>query len=140
MFFKLNLCTPRALIGSFSVSHIHTPADGGYIGIGLNHAPFVTRLRPGILGFNTEKKERKDYYVSGGLVQVANNVADVLVEDAESFSEIDRDRAEAAEKRALERLHRRDLTEPVDIDRALAALERARSRIWFIEKLKERKI
>lgn len=138
MFFKLNLNTPRALVGSFSVSHLHLPAEGGYIGIGINHAPLVTRMRPGILAFATEEKKRSDYYISGGFVQVSGNVVDVLVEDAEPFSEIDRERAEAAEKRALDRLKRRDLKEPIDIDRALVALERARCRLQLLEKLKER--
>ena len=70
--------------------------------------------------------ERITFATSGGFLEVIGNVVTLLAETVEPASEIDLDRARAAEERARQRLLASTSTE----DRLLAeqALERARNR------------
>ncbi|RKX17538.1 MAG: F0F1 ATP synthase subunit epsilon, partial [Candidatus Zixiibacteriota bacterium] len=70
--------------------------------------------------------QKSVYFVSGGFLEVSSNVATILADAVERSSEIDVERAKAAEKRARERLAKRKNSE-IDETRAEAALKRA---IW----------
>ena len=134
--FDLQIYTPSKVIGTFHVKQVQLPGALGYFGIGANHAPLVSKLRPGIVSFETTKNEKFRYYVSGGLFQVAQNKVDVLIESAESPTDLDKARAQKAEARALERL--KHLKPDVNIPRSLSALERARQRIMLAEQPNDR--
>lgn len=82
-------------------------------------------LKPGIITYKTAAGTEK-LVVSGGFIEVANNAISIIAPAAEKSSEIDFARAEAAKKRAQERLAKR---ENVDVTRALAALARANARL-----------
>lgn len=134
--FELNIYTPSKVIGNFQVKQVQLPGALGYLGIGANHASLVSKMRPGILSFETTQNEKFRYYVSGGLMQAAKNRVEVLLESAESPTALDKVRAQKAEARALERL--KHLTPDVNIPRALSALERARQRIMLVEQANDR--
>jgi len=63
---------------------------------------------------------------SGGFVEVQNNTVSVVAETAELASEIDVERAKAAEQRAVEALANADPQVKATME---AALERARNRV-----------
>jgi F-type H+-transporting ATPase subunit epsilon len=67
-------------------------------------------------------------FVSGGWVQILNNHVRVLTERAEMASEIDVARAEAALKRAQQRISMPSGAN-LDIGRALSAAKRAEARL-----------
>lgn len=126
----LNILTPNRVVGMFHVKHVQLPGAEGYLGIRSDHAPLIVKLKPGILSFDTGSEKSK-YYVSSGFAQVANNVLEVLIENAEAPTEIDRVRAQDAEKRALDRL--KALSPEINIPRTLRSLDRARQRLLLLE-------
>lgn len=134
--FELNIYIPNKVVGTFEVEHVLLPGAQGILGIGSNHTPFVTKVSSGILNFETTKKEKFRYYVSGGFAQVANNHLDVLIENIESPTEVDKARAKKAEERALARL--KHLTPELNIPRALSALKRARQRLLLVDHTHDR--
>jgi len=72
--------------------------------------------------------------VGGGWVEVTGDRVRVLATTAEDADEIDEARAEAALKRATERLSRPDLG--VDSARALNAMRRAQARLEVKKRLR----
>ena len=66
--------------------------------------------------------------MAGGWVQVLNNEVRVLADRAEDIGEIDTGRAEAALKRATERLNAPS-SAGVDVSRAINAMKRAEARL-----------
>ncbi len=66
-------------------------------------------------------------FVAGGFVEVSDNIVSIIAPAAERAADIDLARAEAAKKRAEERL--RNKADNVDTARAQAALARAIGRI-----------
>lgn len=131
--FQVELLSPEKPLASVSVDRVHLPGVKGYLGIGANHAPFLSKLQAGIVTLEESNKGSYSYFVSGGYAQILNNKATVLVEVIEKPDEIDVERAKQAERRALERLEgASDLD--LDIPRALSSLERARARLSLAQK------
>lgn len=122
---KLEVITPEKVALQDESSSVIVPAVDGELGIWPNHAPLLTGLKPGVITYKTASGTEK-LVVSGGFIEVANNAISIIAPAAEKSSEIDFARAEAAKKRAQERLAKR---ENVDVTRALAALARANARL-----------
>lgn len=126
--FDLEVATPERLLVHERVAEAQIPAANGMIGILPDHAPLLAELGTGSLTF-TGGEGRKTLFVSGGWVQVLNNTVRVLADRAEAASDIDVSRAEAALKRALERLAQVGTGAGIDVARALNAMRRAEARI-----------
>lgn len=92
-------------------------------------------LQPGELRAKQADKEIA-LVVTGGFLEVRPDRVIVLADAAERAEEIDLARAEAARKRAQERLVNQ--TEDVDRARAEAALRRSIARIQVAQKYKRR--
>ena len=112
------------------------PGEMGEMGILPNHAPLLSTLKFGILKVRTQGQE--EYFtVAGGVVEIQPDIITVLADAAENVREIDTARAEAARKRAEERLK----AKPAGLDesRAESALRRAMVRLTVAEKVKRRR-
>src|SRR5579872_2587113 len=107
----------------------------GRLGILPRHAALLTTLAPGELTIKLNGAE-EPLFVSGGFLEVSNNVVSVLADTAEHAEEIDQARAEEARRRAQERLEQTES----DADRAAlnAALERAMARLRVSESVRRR--
>jgi F-type H+-transporting ATPase subunit epsilon len=136
--FTFRLVTPQRLLLEARVVSLQAPGSEGYLGVLANHAALITSLQPGRLDVRDEKGARRSYAVGGGFLEVSGNRATVLADSAEPADAIDRARAEAAKKRAEDRLRQ----EPgrggaaaagdgatIDRERAMRALERAKNRL-----------
>ncbi len=111
---------------SEEVEGVVAPGAAGVLGILPGHAPLLTTLAPGELLISKDG-ERSAIAVSGGFLEVLRNQVVVLADTAEQAEEIDVERAEAALKRAQERVESAD--SEMDLHRALMALRRSRARI-----------
>ncbi len=127
---RLEIVTPERKVFSEDVEMVITRAAEGDIGILPRHAPFVSPL--GITPVRIKKDgEEKRVAISGGFLEVRPDTVTILAETAELSDEIDVDRALAAKKRAEERLaqaHRDD----IDFKRAELALRRAMNRLRVV--------
>jgi F-type H+-transporting ATPase subunit epsilon len=86
----------------------------------------VAAFGVGSIRVTTAAGEHFHYATSGGFLEVLDNSVIVLAETAEPASDIDMDRAQAAEQRALE--HLRSAEGEAARTEAEKALERARNR------------
>ena len=125
--FILEVATPERLVVRESVSEVQIPAENGMLGILPDHAPLLAQLGVGELAYQAGTS-RNTMAVSGGWVQILNNHVRVLTDRAERPNEIDVARAQAALKRAAERLNLPS-TAGVDVARALNAMKRAEARL-----------
>src|SRR5258708_514362 len=82
---------------------VSAPGSEGRMGILPQHAPLLAFLAPGALRI-TLRGEEEALFVSGGFLEVSNNGVTVLADTAEHADDIDQARAEAARRRAQERL------------------------------------
>jgi F-type H+-transporting ATPase subunit epsilon len=125
--FELEIATPERLLIRESVSEAQIPLAEGMIGVLPDHAPLLGTLGTGELSY-VQPDGRNSMVVSGGFVEIRDNRVRVLADRAERGDEIDLARAEAALKRAGERLAA-PAGAGVDVARALNAMRRAESRL-----------
>ena len=126
--FALEVVTPERVAYSGQVTSLQAPGSEGSFGVLAGHIPLLTALQIGRLRFVEEDGSEVQMAISGGFVEVGRAQVVVLAETAERIEEIDVERAEAARRRAEERLARQR-AERVDTARAEAALARAINRI-----------
>ncbi|HYO81891.1 MAG TPA: F0F1 ATP synthase subunit epsilon [Bryobacteraceae bacterium] len=125
--FQLEIATPERLVLQEQVREAQIPAAEGMIGVLPEHAPLLSLLGTGELTY-TSASGGRSIVVSGGWMQVLHNHVRVLADRAENANEIDVARAEAALRRAQERLAL-PAGSSVDVARALNAMRRAEARL-----------
>ena len=127
---QLEVVPPDKTIVSTPVVMAVCPGVDGEFGVLKDHISLLSALKIGALRYRTESNEEKYVFISGGFADVNNNVLTVLAESAEDAKDIDAARAEAAKRRAEERLASN--SESVDRTRAEAALSRAITRLSLV--------
>lgn len=123
---KLEIVTPERVVFSEEVTSIILPGVDGYFGVLANHAPLVAALRIGPVVYR-QNGEKHRVAIHGGFFEIAENHAVILADAAELSGEIDVERARAALERARKRI--RDRQADLDLVRAQAAIERALTRL-----------
>lgn len=123
---KLEVITPEQVALQDESTSVIVPGVDGELGIWPNHAPLLAGLKPGVITYTTAAGTQK-LVVSGGFIEISSNVISVIAPAAEKAADIDFARAEAAKKRAEERLAQK--TADIDVERARAALARANARL-----------
>jgi F-type H+-transporting ATPase subunit epsilon len=109
---------------------VSAPGSEGRLGILPGHAALLAMLAPGELRIGLQSNNDV-MFVSGGFIEVSNNRVTVLADTAEHADEIDTARAEAARRRAEERLQ--EVKSDEDRASAQAALQRALYRLRVVE-------
>jgi F-type H+-transporting ATPase subunit epsilon len=124
---RLDIITAEKLVYSDEVSSGVAPGSAGQLGILPNHAPLLTSLKPGELKVLKEGEE-SIIAVSGGFLEVLRNVVTILADTAERAEDIDFERAEAAMKRAQDKVNSSD--SDMDLEKAIQALKRSQARVY----------
>src|ERR1043165_9474530 len=123
---RLEFDTPERAMAHEDVDEVQLPGEEGFFGVLPGHAPLLAALKPGEMWFR--KGGEKTYaFLGGGFAEVTPDHVSVLAPVAERAEDIDLARAEAAKRRAEERLARP--AADVDFERARIALLRAISRL-----------
>src|SRR5215813_4668227 len=120
---QLVVVTPERQALKEAASEVQLPGADGYLGVLPGHAPLITELGIGELTYRTTAGSTGVLAVIRGFAEVLPDRVSVLAETAELASEIDLSRAQAALKRAQERIATGG--ENIDWDRASASLQRA---------------
>ena len=134
---RLDIVTAERVVFSDDVDVVIAPGVEGQLGILPHHAPLMTILQAGELVVRRGGQE-DSLAISGGFLEVRPDRVIVLADQAERAEEIDIARAEAAKKRAEQRLADRHAP-GLDAGRAEAALRRAVARLSVAEKIKRRR-
>jgi F-type H+-transporting ATPase subunit epsilon len=130
---ELIIVTPVREMLRESVVEVQLPGADGYLGVLPGAAPLITELGIGELTFHSKGGAQSEpIAIIRGFAEVLPDRVTVLAETAELAAEIDVARAEAALKRAQERMAS-NLPE-LDWDRAAIALQRALIRIQVARK------
>ena len=104
------------------VNFVSAPIVDGEVGILAGHAPMIASLKEGVVKYKIDDEEHYAA-ISGGVLSVADNELIILARSAEKAESIDLARAQAAEKRARERIDSKSAE--WDMKRAELSLHRA---------------
>lgn len=122
----LQIVSPEGNVLKEEVEFAVLPGEAGELGILPHHAPLIANLKIGVLRY-TLHGETKRVAISGGFAEISDNQVAILAETAERGEMIDLQRAIAARERAEKRLA--DRTTDIDLRRAEIALRKAIARI-----------
>ena len=118
--------TPERPIVHDDVDEVVLPGEDGAIGVLPGHAPLLAALKAGEIWYR-KGAEKKYAFIAKGFAEIVPDRVSILAHVAERAEDIDLARAEAAKRRAEERI-----TKPsseIDIERARVALLRALTRV-----------
>ena len=103
----LEIVTAGGSVYDDMVSYVELPFSGGSVGILKDHAPMLGAIEDGVVTARKENGATEFIAVNLGVANVVHNEVTLLVRTAERAENIDLPRAEAAEKRARDRLAER---------------------------------
>ncbi|MEO6212071.1 MAG: F0F1 ATP synthase subunit epsilon [Vicinamibacterales bacterium] len=122
----LQIVTPERQIVQEQVDEVEIPGSEGYFGVLPGHTPLLASLAVGVLWYR--KAQEKTYLsIAFGFAEVLPDRVTILARLAERAEDIDAGRAEAAQKRAQERI-----SAPrgeMDYERARTALMKSMTRL-----------
>ena len=133
----LEVVTPDRSIVKERVDEVMLPGSEGYFGVLPGHAPLVASLQVGEMWYRAGQ-ETHHLAIAFGFVEVLPERVTVLATIAERPEEIDVPRAEAAKRRAEERLARPVVQSDVDFARARIALTKSLTRIQVASRARTR--
>jgi F-type H+-transporting ATPase subunit epsilon len=131
----LQIVTPDRSVVTEQVDEVEIPGAEGYFGVLPGHTPLLATLQVGELWY---RKGSEKFYLSiaFGFAEVLPDRVTILAQLAEHPDEIDAARAEAAKRRAEERIAR---PEPdMDFERARIALMKSLVRLQVATKARTR--
>ena len=132
--FKLSIVSPERVLYEQEVDGIIVPGTDGYLGVLSHHAPLITSLKPGKITITESDNKQLIAAVSGGFLEVSDNLATILADSVEFLEEIDVERAKSAYQRAKKRAGLKSTD--VDVERVQESLRRAENRLRILgEKL-----
>src|SRR6186713_1306744 len=122
----LQIVTPERMIVQEQVDEVQIPGSEGYFGVLPGHTPLLASLKVGELWY---RKGAEKFYLSiaFGFAEVLPDRVTILAELAERADEIDAARAEAAKRRAEERIA--NPGPEIDFERARLALMKSLVRL-----------
>ena len=122
----LKIVTAEGEMFSGRVDSVTAPGDLGEFTVLPSHVRIISSLSAGELRFK-HNDENQSLAISGGFLEVKNDVVIVLADTAERDDEIDIERAETAIQEARERLVK--TSSDVDLERAIQSMRRAQVRL-----------
>jgi F-type H+-transporting ATPase subunit epsilon len=134
---RLDIVTAEQAVYSEEVEMVIAPGVEGQLGILPHHIPLMTTLQAGELRIK-KGGEEISLAISGGFLEVRPDRVVILADAAERAEEIDVARAEAAKRRAQERLAEKHVYQ-IDGARAEVALRRSLARLKVAAAVRRRR-
>jgi F-type H+-transporting ATPase subunit epsilon len=131
---RLEIVTPEKIVVNEDAQIVMAPGVLGEFGVLIGHTPFLTALKAGALRYTDTQGGEHVVFVSGGFAEALPDKVTILAESAERRRDIDLERARAAVERARQRLAEQRSKDEIDFVRAQAALQRALLRMKIAEK------
>ena len=124
--FNLKIVTPQGIYKEVEVDQVNLRTTAGQIGILAHHMPLASGIEISAMDY-VKDGSHETFAIAGGFVYVNETETTIIANAIESQEEIDLDRAQQAKKRAEERL--KQTSNDIDSMRAEIALKRAITRI-----------
>ena len=134
---QIDIVSAEEEIWSGQGTMIFAPAEMGEMGIAPEHAPLLTRLKPGEVRVQQESGEEQFFYVSGGMLEVQGHVVPILSDTALRAADLDEAAALEAQRRAEQALS--DQSSELELAKAKAELIQAAAQIRAIQKLRSKR-
>ena len=131
----LDVVTPERRLVSQQVDEVQLPGAEGYFGVLPGHTPLLATLQVGELWYRVGQ-EKHYLAVAFGFAEVLPDRVTVLAQLAERPEDIDVPRAEAARKRAEERISKPQTD--IDFERARIALMKSLIRLQVATRARTR--
>jgi len=113
------------------------PGESGELGIFPQHAPLITRIRPGAVRIKVAGQNEEEFvFVAGGILEVQPNRVTVLADTAIRGRDLDEAKAEEARRAAEEALANREGA--IDYAKAQAELAAAMAQIAALRRFRSR--
>ncbi len=122
----LQIVSADRLLVNEPVDEVQIPGSEGYLGVLPGHTPLLTTLQVGTLWYR-QGQEKHYLSIAFGFAEVQPDQVTILAQIAERADEIDLARAEAAKRRAEERLAKPAVD--MDYERARIAMLKALVRL-----------
>jgi len=132
----LEIVTPDKSLAREEVDEVQVPGSEGYLGILPGHTPLLATLKVGELWYRIGQ-EKHYLAIAFGFVEVLPDRVTILAQIAERAQDIDVDRAEAAKRRAEERLAQPSATN-MDFERARIAMMKSLIRLQVASRARTR--
>ncbi len=126
--FHLRIVTPEKTLIDGDVRSVQFHGVDGSYGILPNHAPLMTATEAGVVAIEHIDGKREDLVATDGFAEMRDNILTLVCEAGEMASDIDVERAKAAEQRARVALADRGRLSPDQLVATEAALRRAMTR------------
>lgn len=137
MTMHIDIVSAEVEIYSGTVTEVYAPAEMGEVGIMAQHAPLITKMKPGEVRVVNQSGDVESFFVSGGILEVQPHVVTILSDTA--LRAADLDEAAALEAKARAEASMADKKTDYDYARAKAELIEAVAQIETIKKLRKRK-
>jgi F-type H+-transporting ATPase subunit epsilon len=133
----VDIVSAEQSIFSGEATMVIAPGEGGELGILPEHAPLLTRIKPGAVRIQSEGAEEEVIYVSGGMMEVQPDIVTILADTSVRAHDLDEAKALEAKRLAEEAIANR--SGAMDHAKALAELAEASAQLAAIRKLRSRK-
>ena len=134
---QVNIVSAEHAIFSGEAEMVVAPGEAGELGILPQHAPLLTRIKPGTVKVKLVGQVEEDViYVSGGILEVQPKAVTILADTSIRAHDLDEAKVIAAKQAAEEALANRATGQ----DRALVVAELAQlaAQLQSIQKLRKR--
>ena len=134
---QVNIVSAEQAIFSGEAEMVIAPGEAGELGILPQHAPLLTRIKPGTVKVKLVGKDEEEViYVSGGILEVQPKAVTILADTSIRAHDLDEAKVLAAKQAAEEALTNRATGQ----DRALVVAELAQlaAQLQSIQKLRKR--
>ena len=136
--FHVDIVSAEQSIFSGEAEMVIAPGEAGELGILPEHAPLLTRIKPGTVRIqNNNGAAEEVIYVSGGMMEVQPDRVTVLADTSVRAHDLDEAKAMEAERAAKEALTNR--TGALEVAKAQAELAEAAAQLAAIRKLRSRR-
>ncbi len=133
--FQVDIVSAEQQIFSGAAEMVIAPGEAGELGIMPEHAPLLTRIKPGTVRIQQAGGEEEVIYVSGGMMEVQPDRVTVLADTSVRAHDLDEAKAMEAMRLAKEALA--DRSGVMDIAKAQAQLAESIAQLAAIAKLRK---
>ena len=123
--FQLSVISAESKVFEGEVENVLVPGMVGDFLVLSDHAPCISSIRPGFLEFSEGTSDKQRFFVSGGIIEVINNMVSVLVDSAVSSDKIVKEDITNLISEVDDRLSSADITNKDDLGLRKNDLEEA---------------